>query len=268
MEKGIRYEILVQDLKKDYFKDEDAFMRLMRYYCSDLEDFEKKGNTKIVDDMYKKLNWNNEMYFDCIYSFWTIFSYGFIYLGKKKYYITECKNIKNVYKYSSFRNGSIPEKYINNNKEIIEDIVKLRRKFPELDFLSQRYHSISNFMPCPDSLFNSVKMLSGTGDFLCLIIDKIQKCIDLNKPLVYYYKNLPMNIDIPKLKEWKKYYFDNRENVFLTEEYEIIDDRLVGKKLFDTQSLKKPLPVEEREYIQCLRNIKLRLENRAKNMTK
>ena len=84
------------------------------------------------------------------------------------------------------------------------------------------------------------------------MIDKVQKCINDNKDLLYgnNYK-----IKVSDLVKWKEWFVRNQESYCLNNIYEIKDDKMVGINLFDTQSLGKPLPTNKEEILKYLDNM-------------
>ncbi len=100
------------------------------------------------------------------------------------------------------------------------------------------------------------------------MVDKIQDCIDRNEDLVY--GNKPYEkVELDKLKKWKEWFINNQFSYCLNGFYEVTkDNKIKGKKLFDGQSLKKPLPETREEIMEYLNKIKALLIQRGETMDK
>lgn len=99
--------------------------------------------------------------------------------------------------------------------------MRILKKFNNLDSLqvfAQMTHSMGNFMPLPDKTYNAVK---GTGneikDFLDLMLDQIN-----NDERIKYKEG---TVSIEKIKEWKEWFADEKENILIDEkDYRLIKD--------------------------------------------
>ncbi|PXW87167.1 hypothetical protein DES38_1175 [Streptohalobacillus salinus] len=271
-----KLSILEQDLKlhcqcdTKVSKEEHSINRIMAFFCSNsIQGDLEKGNLPIVNKLYEVFEWDKFSYFDIMYSFWNMYSYGLHQIDGEYYYITEAENIKHAYKRSKkIHIPSFPKRYLNTNSR---DYVKekqsskcLEEKYKNIKDLAVKCHSISNFYPVPDNKFNRVKGMCGVGDFLPVMIDKIQKHIDDETSLI----QKDICIDLDTLKIWHEFFKEKRQELFLDNEYTVNGDTLKGNLLFRKQSEGRPLPLKETEYIECLNNILDRIHKRAALMEK
>lgn len=143
------------------------------------------------------------------------------------------------------------KRYLDGNfthKSFIDKTIEI---FPELEELAAISDSISNFSPCPDQPFNSMKgLLPDVCDFLNLFVDKIQKCVDANVGLEYD----KLSVTADDIRAWHIWLLENREKFLLQDYYAIDDNRLRGKEFFPGQSLNNPLPFAERDIRKCIEN--------------
>ena len=262
---------LVYDIKQHYYDTSDNMIRIMQYFSNNnINDLEKKTNDD-VSFLYTLLGWDNENYYDVMYSFWQIFTYGLVHVNPNHYFITSSGNIKNAYKEHNYKYNynSYPEKFLSNEElELKKDNLLLQQKFPSITTLAAITHSVSNFVPVPDNIFNFVKNSCGVGDYLPLMINKIEYCIEKVIPLKYEYNT--KEVTIKKLQEWKDYFITNASHFSLELEFEYNNHtgKMKGNLLFDTQSFDKPLPIESSEYEQCLESTIMHILSRCDKMAK
>lgn len=264
---------LEYDIKKYYYHiQHDSMDRIMTYFSdSKMGDLEKKEITDDVDFLYDLLGWDNYKYFDSINSFWTIFSYGLHAIAPDDYPIAPAKNIKNAYKeefneeHGLYHYDSYPQKYNSSEKKLKVNNKKLRKESPQIDVFSELVHSVQNFMPVPDKDFNIAKGSSLAHDFLPLMIELIEQCLERNEGLVFYEKKEKRVISFEQLNTWKKFFKLNREKFALEQEYyyDLLKDRLIGKLLFEGQSFNNLLPEDLEEYKKCLNQVIKRMKIRG-----
>lgn len=166
----------------------------------------------------------------------------------------------------------ILEKYFfdsSNNKVLSEKVLEL----------TPLCHSAANFMPCPSKYeegkksYNQLKgILNDVRDYLPLMIDKIQQCIDKNQPLKYSVDGKEDEVSLSTIECWKNWFEDNYEKYFLEDYYVIHEEngnkKLKGKPLFKNQSLSYPIPKTKEEIEECIKNIILITNRRADSMAK
>ena len=268
-------ERLLYDIKlQDDIKLEDApFCRLMKEFAGtqpttvhyENVEFENSGFAKNV---YKILHWNEQRY-DVINSFWTTFSWAMHF--KFKYPIKEAGNV-GIYKShnKTYDIPSFPEKYIGGDKVIKEQVSVLINDIPDIEEFSALCHCVANFMPCPESnySFNKIKYrLCNVKDYLPLMINKIQKCIDDNEEIEIIDNNEEIRIDNKEIKAWHQWFIDNREKYSLEPYYDVIEKGktscIKGIPFFTAQSLKQPLPNSYEEVKECLAEMLARIKRRA-----
>lgn len=264
----------------------DLLMRSFVYHIetnSDAKDYENKEN-KFAHEIYPKLGWDDNEYFDVINSFWTTFSWimhiEFPLIYKEKEY----GNIgiyKKHYKDKDYDIPSFPEKYINTlgSPEYKSEISKKKHekckshantvlsKYNRLDEFAAKCHCIANFMPCPGNGYNSVKGVCAAQDYFPLMIDLIQECMDKCEPLEYYKDKKKMTIKFETVQEWHQWFIDNRENYCLDDYYEIIEKDgkkiLKGKPFFKEQKLDNPYPETKEQAQECINEMLKRIYKRA-----
>ena len=87
-------------------------------------------------------------------------------------------------------------------------------------------------MPCPER-FNSVKGLLGdVRDYLPLMIDKIQLCVDAGKDLEYYHLGSLQKVDNKIVKDWHSFFIKNQEKYCLSMYYQVKKNRISGITFF------------------------------------
>ena len=273
MNKWDNYNILSYDIKNIYYINNEPIDRIMTFFSDDNKIHLE--NSKFSKSIYNVLSWQENNSFDVINSFWTIFTCGLVIANELL--LTEKKINKQYYKFSGdkksvllgksyFTKKWFSRKYLvkKEGTHLKMIVRKLQLEFPKINELARLCHSIINFTPCPDSLFNSAKgMCSEVKDFLPLMIDKIEWCIEKNLDLEYGNQN---SICIEKLKEYKDWLIRNKETLFLEEFFSINDGKLVGIALFEGQTLEKPLPTNTAELTACLDNIIYILDKRLKKI--
>ena len=272
-------KLLCEDIKEKLYPHiEDPLDRIMEFFT------DNKGlhleNAEATKEIYEKLDWKNEVNFDVINSFWTIYTCGLAIanesLNKDKdkmriwYRFTkDKKSVKLNGKY--FMKSIYGKTYIKRTKsekptDFQKIVSRLRKDYLDFKKLASLCHAVKNFTPCPGYPYNSAKgTCNDVKDFLPLMIDKIEKCILDKKVLEYGDKK---QISIETLKEYKKWFKDNRKKCCLQEFYEYDKDKekLSGIPLFKGQSLEHPLPTNKKELEECLENIIERLEKRKEEM--
>ena len=123
-------------------------------------------------------------------------------------------------------------------------------------------------MPCPDRNFNEAKgCLNDVRDYLPLMVDKIQECIDTKSNLEYVYDKQNKFIPNSKLNDWHNWLVENREKYCLEPYYYIKKEndetRIIGIPIFKAQSLKNPVPKSKGEVDECINEIIKRIRCRA-----
>ena len=138
--------------------------------------------------------------------------------------------------------------------------------FKKLEEVAELSDSLSNYMPHTGYPFNQAKgCLLDVADYLNLMVDKIQECIDKNIDLKYGDRSYE-TVELKALKSWQHWFIENQSSYCLNDLYSVKNDKIFGKKLFETQSLQKPLPETEEEILDYLDNIITLLSNRGKMM--
>ncbi len=279
-------------IRKEYDKQniaENSFKRLMLSFQYFNENkFEKHyENRSFAESFYNELQWDGS-YFDVINSFWTTFQSALVALSaselnKKTEAETSFSYIegekRDMFAYKTKYNNQTPigkeklVKKIIDNKNSCNKTIQIYIKDKNwymIENFSALCHCVANFMPCPSSPFNSAKgLLSEVKDYLPLMIDKIQECVEYNKEMQYQERNEKETIvDIETIKNWKKWFINNREKYCLqpyyyVEQKEVEEPRIVGIPFFKKQSLKYPLPKEMEEVKECLTEILNRIKCRA-----
>lgn len=268
--------------------EQDAVYRMLERYNKDITDFENTILTKMI---FHGLGWMKEDRFrDTIFSFYRVFCIVLQYYTETKaFYLDSGLRFKVLYENNklSFKIGEsesrctrfytkkevyekvTDEKYIMC--QILDDFKKNEEEkdlYELLKTLANYTDSISNFTPHPGYPFNQCKgLLIGIDDCLPLMIEKIQECIESKKTLEvkvgedYYY-----SVNLGTLKEWKKWFRDNREKYCLEGLYEVDGETIKVVKLFSNQSLKQPFPKDKKGIEEYMKKIKEILENRAKTI--
>lgn len=264
---------------------DNSVLRVLKRYYLNIWDYE---NSELTEAIFNRLGWNNR-YKDTIFSFFRticgivecfskIDEYKILLDGgailifyydnnSLKYEINGNKSDKYQY------NKSLLYKKATENSQSLNTVMKYIFKdtliFNELKDTAELTDSLSNFIPHPGYTFNQAKgFLKDVADSLNLMIDKIQECIDGNVDLVY--GNKPYEIvKLEQLKEWQTWFINNQSSYCLDGLYKIgQDNRLEGIKLFNGQSLNKPLPTNREEIRQYLCNMNELLRKCGKAMNK
>lgn len=159
-------------------------------------------------------------------------------------------------------------KYHEKNTNHYEYIRKTVLLFNGLMELAELTDSMANFSPCPETPFNTLKgVVPDVCDFLNLMIDKIQLCVDANIGIEYeMFDGTVYSADAVQVKKWHKWFVDNIEKYCIGEYYYIDGEKLVGRPMFETQSLNHPLPSTEKEIQQCIESIIRIIKNRGSSI--
>ncbi|MBO4651753.1 MAG: hypothetical protein J5649_00310 [Lachnospiraceae bacterium] len=277
-------EILLRDAKLEdktlNEKEDEAktnpFELLMRYFVAQDRCLNKCipkecENGESVKGIYEKLGWKDviEGRFDVINSFWQTFTWAMHDSFPSIYCEADKGNIK-IYKYCYNGYQSFPQKYIESEErsQIRQQVEELLRENPKIREFAAICHCVANFMPCPDGDFNVAKGSSRAKDYLPLMIDLIQECIEKNEPLQYSFRNKEKIIEVERLKEWRKWFVNNREGYCLSGYYEVVNNDseheiIKGKMLFEGQKLGNPFPKSKEELTNCIEAIWSRIDERA-----
>ena len=262
-----------QELKENYFlkinknvlkkvlKEINAIEKLFQYFISEQVDVENGKSAKLL---YEELGWNQNVSYDVINSFWITFSYAMRLKYPGKYRIAKAGNVK-IYKHHNTDWGydSFPEKYFKENSEERGQVNDLCKEYPDILKLADMCHTVANFMPCPER-FNSVKGLLGdVRDYLPLMIDKIQLCVDAGKDLEYYHLGSLQKVDNKIVKDWHSFFIKNQEKYCLSMYYQVKKNRISGITFFKGQSLSYPCPLEKEEVEECLKTMLDKINKRA-----
>ncbi|MCM3667156.1 hypothetical protein M3204_22405 [Mesobacillus subterraneus] len=266
-----------------YGKPSDSFDRIMYFFASDSnnKDLEDRPVAKAI---YEKLGWNSN-YYDVINSFWITFACSIVNTGSKDfkdhYKFTDNLPRLPYPKYSKGENKrTYPKEYLTRKDKLNQDFIKIINESREIQYINKfalLCHSAANFMPCPSKYekgkksYNQLKgILADVRDYLPLMIDKIQQCIDSNQPLKYFVNGEEDEVSLCTIKEWKEWFEVNYKNYFL-EDYYVIDyekGRIKGKPLFKNQKLSYPIPRKNEEIEECIKNIITITQRRADLMAK
>ena len=301
-----------REIKNDFdvkSESQNSFDLLMCFFASSkIDDLEKHEQVK--EDYYKELGWNDNNYFDVINSFWITFSWAMRFNNPDKYKQRDYGNI-NIYKNPNYirKDGkwqkylSYPEKYIANNKTILNEVKNLLSIFPQIETIASYCHCVANFMPCPNPPFNQAKgsvfykthengeerHINIVSDYLPLMVDLIENATKekaskkqacYNGYALYYsirendcYKDIEITED--NIWEWYIWFLNenNRIDYCLQDYYHILSHKdgtkkLIGIPLFRGQSLEYPVPQKEDEIIECLEEMIKRIETRVMRMAK
>lgn len=284
MKNSIFRDMKINDGLQMYF---DPIARMMKRYEL------KKGSYEYspwVQTFFDELQWCSNTK-DIITPFWRIFASALVFCSKqheisrgewktdnvRPTYIWDDKNcLRYRTEYNKRDNNiglpiskkKIGSKYHERNTNHYEFIRKSVLLFKGLEELAEITDSMANFAPCPEIPFNKLKgILPDVCDFLNLMIDKIQLCVDLNTGIEYVdYKGNVYIANAIQVKEWHKWFIDNRENYFMNEYYYIDENNLIGRPMFVTQSLCNPLPHTEEEIQECIDSVIRIIKNRGSLM--
>lgn len=282
-------ELFLKDSKEyvkyiiDYYNNSngDSFDLLMRFFATDNSKLGGYLGTELENRdfaryVYELLGWNRTIYFDAINSFWTTFSWVMHCYYPLKYKKMPAGNIS-IYKNKHFDYQTFPERYVANEKDVLNDIVRLLESNDEIKCFASLCHCVANFMPCPDAYekgklsYNQLKgVLLDVQDYFPLMIDKIERCYVKQMGIAYTIKDekTKKEISYDTVVSWHKWFLKNREEYCLEDYYDIKDGHLEYKPLFDKQVLEYPVPQKEDEIKECLEEIIKRIETRAIRMAK
>lgn len=265
------FNILLYDNKRISNIETDPFIRIMTFYSVDKNGRKHLENTNFSKGMYENIYSERYTSFDVINSFWTVFTCGLVIANKAllennqlnvQYYTfrEDAKTVLLLNKY--FSSKWFADTYFsrNNESDIKKIVNKMREDFPQIDILASICHTIANYSPCPIAPFNAAKgTCNDVKDFLPLMIDKIEKCIEFSENLVYMDNIIPFD----DLRDYKNWLINNQQHVFLDDYYDVINGKMKGKHLFDGQSLDNPLPMNAELLRECLDSIINRTYNRV-----
>lgn len=280
-------KLFLLDIKKiddNLQQSENSINKTLQRYESKIGDYE---NNVLTEAVFIRLGWSNK-YKDSIFSFRTLFCK-----------IVEIYSLSNKIKLD---NGAVVRFYFRDNvlKYTINDISKelyrynketLYKKattqnsslykvleiisndeegtiWNKIAMFSELSDSLSNFTPHPGYPFNQAKgCITEVVDSLNLMVDKIQECIDNEDNLEYIEKGYKKIIKLEQLKNWKEWLINNQSVYCLNDFYSVTDDnKIVGTKLFNDQSLKCPLPQKKEDILESLNKIINILSKRAERM--
>lgn len=257
---------------------------IMEFFSTDksITDLEKPNYNQ---EMYEKLGWQNESYFDVLSSFWTIFSCAAIrevhnnkkYSRSKRFYSFPdyikystpwIPGGKNGYEKNGERQDSFPERCLklSETMSIVNSTISSYQKLNELAALT---HSVANFMPCPPPPYNTAKgLVERIHDFIPLFIDLIDAHCEQEKSVIFYESKLEYTVKVETLHSWKKWLISNRGKYCLEDYYYIYTDKnniehIKGIPFFKSQSLNNPLPRTDGEIEECLDEMVKRIYVRA-----
>lgn len=296
-------ELFLKDSKEyvkyiiDYYNNSngDSFDLLMRFFATDdmkfggyiydeqFIPFNDLENREFARYAYELLGWNDNSKFDVINSFWATYKSGLHLLYKDYYPYIETEKIVSIGK-GSQKKEHYAQKYLGLWKYDTAELHKYARNVVseyEYGSLAARCHCVANFMPCPDAYekgklsYNQLKgVLPEVQDYFPLMIDKIEKCYDDKKGIIYKIKNEKAKTEIQKeitydtVVSWRNWFIKNRETYCLEDYYEYKDGKLKGVELFKGQTLEHPVPLEKSETEDCLEEMIKRIKTRAMRMAK
>ena len=270
----------------------DAVERILKRY--EIED----GNYEISDfakQKYEKLNWNYYKDYDIAIPLWSTLTAAmverssrhgdeiknkgqFLYQLDKngiEYYVYNPST--NLYEYMYLSKKILGKKYFykaNIHHKALDEVV---HSYPQIAIYSAISDSIANFMPCPPFPYNSAKgFLQEVKDYLPLMINYIQTKKESiqsenKKDSDIIFQTDSFVVKVKDIKDWYDWFVDNREKCFL-EDFYVIDEnesgnvRIKGIPLFKGQDLNNPLPKEQGEIEECLKNLIIITINRALKM--
>lgn len=284
-------QIILEDHKKAMgIIAEDGIDRMMKRYLSGIKgEVEEQDSLKYL---YSKLKWDEEVYsdgkkhYDVISSYWYPFSCMLAIMSKEKNIVADryfCNKVwyflddDNYLKYwhAVKENGVYKEWESCNmtNKHYASKVLDRTKKYmevlkeivtPQMKEFAENCHCVANFFPVPTAYekgklsFNQIKGIhSAVRDSLCNMVDLIQssldKCTD-NAQCMSYKKDGEEHFHSrDTVKDWKKWFVDNRGKYLLEDHYYIYkgengEVRIKGIPMFRNQSLTHPLPNNLEEY--------------------
>lgn len=263
----------------------NSFHRIMKRYELGSGDYE---NSILAESAFIRLGWSNNSK-DIINSFWGTFTCALVELSKENDWtysdVSKGKCMDSLYAFDNdfnimyctwnpkknswgkfvFSKKKFGKKFFVKNNLHREKAEFLLDKYPEFINFSNVCDSIANFMPCPNYPYNSLKgLLPDVKDYLNLMVDKIQECIDSGKGMKYDNGKVTINVKIEELIKWKDWFITNQKAYHLEEYYSIENDRIKGIPLFEKQSLAHPIPKDEDSVKKCTNEMIRRINNRAK----
>lgn len=263
----------------------DSFDLLMRFFATDDKKLGYYPGTELENRdfaryVYEILDWNENKRFDIINSFWITFTWVMHYYYPSKYKIMPAGNIS-IYKNKYFDYQTFPERYVAGEKDVLNDINRLLESNDKIKQFALLCDCVANFMPCPNGFeigklsYNHLKgILPDVQEYFPLMIDKIERCYTDKKGIIYKVKDkktkkeFQEEISYNTVEKWHNWFIKNRETYCLEDYYDIKDEHLEYKPLFENQSLECPVPQKEDEVIECLEEIIKRIETRAMRMAK
>lgn len=281
---------LLKDKKKDLpLNDQgDSIKLIMEFFSANNEDTGHLESLKYNQDIYESLGWQDEIYFDIISSFWTVFACAVIreVNDNKEYRWSKphC-NFPDYINYltpwipggkNGYKNGvgiwqpSFPERYLEPRIRIVSIVNSTISSYPKLNELASLTHSVANFMPCPSSPYNAAKgLVRKMHDFIPLFIDLIDAHCEQGKSITYADpQGRQVEVNVTTLQDWKEWFITNRSKYCLEDYYYIYTDKdnndhIKGIPFFKSQNLSYPLPREENEITECLDEMVKRIRVRA-----
>lgn len=259
---------------------------IMEFFSTDNKAITDLEKLKYNQEMYEKLGWQNENYFDVLSSFWTIFSCAVIrevhnnkeYSRSKRYYIFPdyidystpwIPGGKNGYEKNGERQDSFPERFLKKLPGTISIVNSTINSYQKLNELATLTHSVANFMPCPPPPYNAAKgLIERIHDFIPLFIDLIDAHCEQEKSVTFYESQYRVEVKVETLHSWKKWLISNRGKYCLEDYYYIYTDKnsiehIKGIPFFKSQSLNNPLPRTDSEIEECLDEMIKRIYVRA-----
>lgn len=280
-------KLFLLDIKKiddNLQQSENSIYKTLQRYGSKIGDYE---NNVLTEAVFIRLGWSNK-YKDTIFSFRTLFcKIVEIYSLNNKIKLENGAVVRfyfrdNVLKYTindiskdsyRYNKETLYKKATTRNCTLYEVLEKIRKDeegmiWNKIAIFSELSDSLSNFTPHPGYPFNQAKgCIIDVVDSLNLMVDKIQECIDNEDNLEYIENGYKKMIKLEQLKNWKEWLIKNQSAYCLNDFYSVTDDgKIVGTKLFNDQSLNRPLPQKKEEILESLNKIKDLLSKRAERM--
>ncbi|MFZ3579518.1 hypothetical protein [Virgibacillus sp. DJP39] len=263
----------------------NPFHRIIKRYELGTGDYE---NSILAETAFIRLGWSNNSK-DIINSFWGTFTCALVEQSKENSWtysdVSKGQCTDSLYDFDNdfkitycawnpttklwgkfvFSKNKFGEKFFAENNLHREKAEFLLDKYPEFIDYADICDSIANFTPCPSYPYNSLKgFLPDVKDYLNLMVDKIQECIDSGKGMKYDNDKKTTIAKIGDLIKWKNWFITNQKAYHLEEYYSIENDRIKGIPLFEKQSLSHPIPKDEEEVKECVNEMMRRINNRAK----
>jgi hypothetical protein len=189
--------LLMEDLK---YRNLKKWIRYAAVEYGDADQVLKTSNNSQL--LCEKLEWDDCRYIDCIFSFKTFFN-AFLRLyfkGDMPYYGELMDD------FDEFFCDSNMEEF---RKEHGLSKNELENFLVQINIFAMQTHTIGNYMPCPDNLYNGIK---GSGDGYVYFQDRIEllwDSIDLGKHEDYIGKETS--------ERWKEWFGCNTEKYCLNE---------------------------------------------------